>query len=301
MARSAHLIEPDTAPATLRSADAPAGDLRWQAPITDADFDYFRQIAYRQAGIFIADYKRNMVFRRVSKRLRALGLERFSDYRALLDRSGQGPELQNLVNVLTTNKTSFFREEHHFRFLRRSALPALQERAKSGTKRLRIWSAGSSSGEEPYSIAMTLRSSLDDITSWDARILATDIDTDMVNHGRRGIYARELLEDIPDEHRRRYTGSAESKTFSMTPDVKSLVAFRHHNLLGAWPMNGPFDMIFCRNVVIYFDREAKRSLFDRFAEILTPDGLLFIGHSESLFRISQRFRMVGQSVYQRIG
>ncbi len=273
----------------------------WSAPISDEDFTYFRQVAYRQAGISIAEHKRNMVFRRVSKRMRALGLETLSDYRGFLEGPGRNLEMQNLVNVLTTNKTSFFRENHHFRFLRMTALPALRARCNSEKRRLRIWSAGCSSGEEPYSIAMTLGASFDDLLSWDARILATDIDTDMVEHGRLGVYANESLADLPVDLRGPYIEPRDAQSFSLTSDLKKLITFRHLNLLGAWPMKGPFDMIFCRNVVIYFDRETKQALVDRFADILAPDGLLFIGHSESLFKISGRFKMVGQSVYQRIG
>lgn len=271
----------------------------WHAPISDEDFDYFRQIAYRQAGISIADYKRNMVFRRVSKRVRALGLDTVSDYRAFLDSPRRESEMQNLVNVLTTNKTSFFRENHHFRFLREMVIPTLQERRSTGTRRLRIWSAGCSSGEEPYSIAMTLKGSINDVCHWDLRILATDIDTDMVEQGRQGVYSNEFLNDIPADFRSRFVRPAEAGTFGMCRELKGLIAFRHLNLLGSWPMKGPFDMIFCRNVVIYFDKETKKNLFDRFAEILAEDGLLFIGHSESLFKVSQRFTMVGQSVYRR--
>ena len=272
----------------------------WRAPISDEDFSYFRNIAYRHAGISIADYKRNMVFRRVSKRVRALGLEKLSDYRTFLEGPGRNLEMQNLVNVLTTNKTSFFREDHHFQFLRMTALPGLQTGCNAERKRLRIWSAGCSSGEEPYSIAMTLNASFDDLPGWDARILATDIDTEMVEHGRRGVYANEVLADIPVKMRETCVEPHDSRSFAMTSDLKKLIAFRHLNLLGAWPMKGPFDMVFCRNVVIYFDRETKQALVDRFANILAPEGLLFIGHSESLFKISERFKTVGQSVYQRI-
>ena len=148
---------------------------------------------------------------------------------------------------------------------------------------------------------MTLKASFDDLAAWDARILATDIDTDMVEEGSRGIYANDMLDDIPGEFRRRFVEPHDEQSFSMPQDLKDLVAFRHLNLLGAWPMKGPFDMIFCRNVVIYFDRETKKTLIDRFADILAPGGLLFVGHSESLFRISERFEMVDQSVYRRTG
>lgn len=280
---------------------SPQQNLNWKAPISDEDFDYFRGIAYSEAGISIADYKRNMVFRRVSKRVRALGLANVEDYRVFLDGPGRNAEMQPLVNALTTNKTSFFREVHHFRYMSKETLPDLVAATpKQSRRRLRIWSAGCSSGEEPYSIAMTLRENIQVLGQWDARILATDIDTDMVNHGKLGIYQDEFLDDIPADLQAKYTKLAADGHFQMEYGLKQLIAFKPLNLLGEWPMKGPFDMIFCRNVVIYFDKPTKQVLFDRFADLLKPDGLLFIGHSESLFKVSKRFKVVGQSVYQKI-
>jgi chemotaxis protein methyltransferase CheR len=285
----------------LDDAHQIAVDYNWTAPITDEEFNFFREIAHREAGIWIAEFKRNMVFRRVSKRVRALGLNTIEDYCAYINSENWENERQPLINALTTNKTSFFREDHHFRFLETSNLPDLvAEAGKGGSKRLRIWSAGCSSGEEPYSIAMTLHKMIDRLGDWDARILATDIDTEMVEHGQRGIYINEFFEDIPPEYRQKFTAAADGGHFRMTFPLKKLISFKALNLLGPWPMRGPFDMIFCRNVVIYFDKPTKQELFDRFADILKPDGLLFIGHSESLFKVTKRFRMVGQSVYQRI-
>lgn len=281
----------------------PAGiDYNWTAPISDEEFNYFRAIAHREAGIWIAEFKRNMVFRRVSKRVRALNLNSIADYREYLDDVGKWEhERQPLINALTTNKTSFFREDHHFRFLEGEELPRLLSEVRGGgSKRLRIWSAGCSSGEEAYSIAMTLYKSIDKLSEWDARILATDIDTEVVDHGRQGIYFNEFLDDIPEDYRKKYATPVDGDSFRLAFSLKKLITFKALNLLGPWPMKGPFDMIFCRNVVIYFDKPTKQELFDRFADILKPGGLLYIGHSESLFKVTKRFRMVGQSVYQRI-
>ncbi len=284
----------------IEDAQQLAVEYNWTAPISDEEFNHFRNIAHREAGIWIAEFKRNMVFRRVSKRVRALGLNTIQEYCDYLDGDNWEQERQPLINALTTNKTSFFRENHHFRFLESETLPQLVSDARDGgSTKLRIWSAGCSSGEEPYSIAMTLYKCIDKLAEWDARILATDIDTEMVDHGRQGIYINEFLDDIPDDFRKKYVSNVDANRFRLAYPLKKLITFKALNLLGAWPMKGPFDMIFCRNVVIYFDQPTKRALFDRFADILKPDGLLFIGHSESLFKVTKRFRMVGQSVYQR--
>jgi chemotaxis protein methyltransferase CheR len=285
----------------LEDAQQPAVEYNWTAPISDEEFNYFRTIAHREAGIWIADFKRNMVFRRVSKRVRALGLNTIAEYCDYLNGDNWEGERQPLVNALTTNKTSFFRENHHFRYLESEMLPRLVADAGiGGSTRLRIWSAGCSSGEEAYSIAMTLYKCIDRLAEWDARILATDIDTEMVDHGRHGIYINEFLDDIPEDFRKKYVRAVDGDRFRLAYPLKKLITFKALNLLNPWPMKGPFDMIFCRNVVIYFDQPTKKALFDRFANILKPDGLLFIGHSESLFKVTRRFRMVGQSVYQRI-
>ena len=279
---------------------SPGVNFGWTAPISDAEFDYFRGIAHTEAGISIADFKRNMVFRRVSKRIRTLGLKDVAAYCDYLKSDHWERERQPLINALTTNKTSFFREDHHFTYLQNMYFPEFRKQAaKNGNRRLRIWSAGSSSGEEPYSIAMTLHDSIDDLGNWDARILATDIDTEMIDHSKRGVYLNEFLDDIPDTLQTKYTKPDIPGHFRLDQRLKQLITFKPLNLLESWPMKGPFDMIFCRNVVIYFDKPTKQVLFDRFAEILKPDGLLMIGHSESLFKVTKRFKMVGQSVYQR--
>jgi chemotaxis protein methyltransferase CheR len=211
--------------------------------------------------------------------------------------------LQNLINVLTTNKTAFFREKHHFEHLATQALPSLLEDCSArGTRRLRIWSAGCSSGEEAYTIAMTLHDSVPNLANWDARILATDIDTEVIEQGRRGVYDTGDTKVIPPMTRRKFLEpmAGDKTQMRMVDDLRPLINYRPLNLLGAWPMTGCFDVIFCRNVVIYFDKPTQRVLFDRFADILRDNCFLYIGHAESLYKVTERFRVVGKGVYRKI-
>ncbi len=270
--------------------------------LTEKSFDFIRVLLREQTGITLAGNKRDMVYRRLIKRLRVLGLDSFEAYCDHLSGPDRDAEIRQMKNALTTNLTKFFRERHHFEHLAKVALPPLVERAeRCGARRLRIWSAGCSSGEEPHSIAITLCRHMRELDTWDARILATDIDTDMIEAGRAGLYQRRIIEDIPPHLRKRFflDAGAEGEC-QVTDDARSLITFKPLNLLQTWPMKGPFDVIFCRNVVIYFDKPTQRSLFDRFADILKDDGFLYIGHSESLFNVTDRFRSQGQSIYQKV-
>lgn len=243
-----------------------------------------------------------MMFRRLSRRLTARGLNDFDEYCALLDSPEGQSEMQMMVNALTTNKTEFFRENHHFSHFARTAIPAVIGAGAVQRKRLRIWSAGCSSGQEPYSIAMTLARAVPDLASYDARILATDIDTEVLAKAERGIYSSQDLAAVPDDLRHTFFQPADGQPghFRAMAELRALTAFLPLNLIGDWPMKGRFDVIFCRNVVIYFDKPTQARLFDRFADILMPGGFLYIGHSESLFRISDRYGDIGQSIYRRI-
>lgn len=272
--------------------DPPRGTL----VITDEDFARIVALVYDASGIKLGENKRDLVYGRLRRRLRVLGLGSFAAYCDLLDGPDGAAERTHLVNAITTNLTGFFREAHHFEYLSSELLPGLP---RSG-RRLRIWSAGCSSGEEPYSIAMTMVSAMPDLAEWDARVLATDIDTEMVAHGSAGIYAAERVAAIPEAIRRAHVERIDADSVSMAPHLRSLIAFRSLNLLGPWPMRGPFDIIFCRNVVIYFDKPTQRALFDRFANMLSPGGHLFIGHSESLFRVSDRFQHLGRTIYRKL-
>ena len=265
----------------------------------DRDFRDLAKLVRAQTGIVLSDAKRELVYGRLARRLRALGLESFSAYRSLLA-GPEGPlEMGRMINAVTTNLTSFFREPHHFEFLAANVLKPAQA-AGARPKRLRIWSAGCSSGEEPYSIAMTLRATIADLDRWDALILATDIDTDMVASGAEGIYAEGRDDGVPNAYRSRFVERLPDGRAAMSDTLRSLIRFKQLNLMEDWPMRGPFDVIFCRNVVIYFDKPTQSRLFDRFADLLTPDGWLIVGHSESLFRVTERFKPVGRTIYQRI-
>jgi chemotaxis protein methyltransferase CheR len=268
---------------------------------TDADFNCLRQLAGRHTGISLSDHKRDLVYGRLTRRLRAHGLVRFRDYCALLENDA-GDELEQFTNAITTNLTSFFRELHHFEFLGHEVVPMLLERYRQ-TRRLRIWSAGCSSGEEPYSLAITLREAITDIDRRDVRILATDVDSDMVQTAVAGIYPEDRIQNIDSSVVQRWflrgKGTNSGKV-RVAQNLRRLVTFRQLNLIDSWPMRGEFDAIFCRNVVIYFDKPTQRVLFDRFAHIMHPDSYLFIGHSETLHNVSDRFQLIGKTIYRRI-
>ena len=265
----------------------------------DAEFETIRRLVGERTGIVLSDAKRDMVYGRLARRLRALGLRSFSDYLArLLD--GDAEEMVAFTNALTTNLTAFFREPHHFEYLQQTLLPALMQH-KQGNRRLRIWSAGCSTGEEPYSIAMVVRETVPE--DWDVKILATDLDSDVVRHAREGIYRAERVEGLSRERLRRWVRRGKGDKAGlvrMAPALRQLITFKTLNLMESWPMRGPFDFIFCRNVVIYFSKDTQRVLFDRFADLLPADGHLFIGHSESLHRVTDRFRLLGQTIYRKV-
>lgn len=311
--RNTHLTDPSVKPAPTHrvaagssvgaaSAALAFGYEQRPPPITDKEFGFIRQLAMTHAGISLADYKRNMVYRRVTKRLRALDLVHVADYCRLLADPANAAEIEELINALTTNKTSFFREGHHFEHFAKVALPKIMERAAlDHNRRLRVWSAGCSSGQEPYSLAMTLLDNAQKITGWDVRILATDIDTDILAKAQAGVYARDDMTTVPPALMRAFVDNVagDPEHCRISDRVRAHVVFKPLNLHEPWPMRGPFDSIFCRNVVIYFDKPTQCALFDRFADILRDGGYLYLGHSESLYKVSDRFRPMGQSIYQK--
>ncbi|MCP5150003.1 MAG: protein-glutamate O-methyltransferase CheR [Ectothiorhodospiraceae bacterium] len=271
-----------------------------QLTLSDAEFERLRRLVREHTGISLSDAKRTLVYGRISRRIRALGLSGFPAYCALLEKDG-GDEIEQFTNAITTNLTSFFRESHHFDYLRDKVVTPLKGRT---SQRLRIWSAGCSTGEEPYSIAITLAEALPRQALGDVRVLATDIDSNVLRHAEAGVYDLERVAGLPEETQRRWfkKGAGPNKgKVRAADDLRELISFRQLNLLGSWPMRGPFDVIFCRNVVIYFDRDTQRELFKRYADMLPIGGHLFIGHSESLFNLTDRFELVGRTVYRRIG
>jgi chemotaxis protein methyltransferase CheR len=264
---------------TGQAAETAEWSVSPQVAMSDADFDAFAQLIHARTGIVINQSKRSMLISRLSRRLRDVGLTDFGSYRKLLSSSAGAEEHRNFVSAITTNVTSFFREPGHFDVLARMT-PDLAARASAGD-RVRIWSAGCSSGEEPYSIAMTLREHWPNMDRADVRILATDIDPAMVATARRGVYsAQQIGDDPPALLRRNATRQAQTEDFSVDPSLRHNLRFEELNLLGPWPFTGMFDVIFCRNVVIYFDAPTRMGLWQRFAERLRPGGTLFVGHSE---------------------
>jgi chemotaxis protein methyltransferase CheR len=250
----------------------------------EEDFAALRQLVKELTGINLTDQKRELVYGRLSRRLRALGLVSFRDYRELI-KSDRG-ELVQLINAITTNLTAFFREAHHFTYLREQVLRPLAENAR-GKRRVRIWSAGCSTGEEPYSIAMSVLEALPDVARWDVRILATDLDSDVLERARRGVYSPERLRDLdPALIERYFTQVQEPRgpAYRVAPALGSMITFKQLNLMHPLPMKGPLDAIFCRNVVIYFDKDTQRDLFARVANLQASGAMLFLGHSETLFR-----------------
>lgn len=264
--------------------------------MTQKDFDEIAALAMTHTGIVLGSHKINMVYARIARRLRVLGLTTFKSYLAYLNANFQA-ESTEFINALTTNLTSFFRENHHFDYLRSEVFPKLK---KQGNKRLRIWSSGCSIGQEAYSIAITLKQSSFP-NDWDMKILATDLDSNVIEKGAQGIYPADSITSLPDSIKQSYfKHSHDGKTIRVKDALRDMVYFKRLNLLEDWPVKGPFDIIFCRNVVIYFNKETQRTLFDRYANLLPIGGYLFIGHSESLNGISTRFESIGNTIYKKI-
>lgn len=270
--------------------------------LSETDFVAFQSLAYAAAGIHLADNKREMLATRLARRLHALGL---TDYRAyyqiLTSGDPSGEEREHFINSVTTNKTQFFREPHHFEFLRDQLIPELRARAAAGgPKRLRIWSAACSSGEEPYSIAMIAHRELMR-AGFTIEIVASDIDTEMLARAEAGVYSTAQLADVPPELRHAYFAPAGS-AWQVRAELRSLIALHRVNLIhDAFPCAGPFDAIFLRNVIIYFDRPSQATLFQRLGGYLAATGYLFVGHSESLSHLTDAFSLAGQTIYRPHG
>ncbi len=274
-----------------------AGDFAF----TERDFRDIAGMLYEDARIHLTESKATLVYSRLVKRLRALNLESFRAYCELLGAADGVEERRQMLSALTTNVTRFFREGHHFTHLETVALPPLLEKARRG-ERLRIWSAACSTGEEPYSIAMTLLGLEPEAAALDIRILATDIDPYVLQRGRAGVYPANSLGDIPPATRQRHfrPAAGDPAQLAVSDEMRELVAFRPLNLNSRWPMRGDFQAIFCRNVVIYFDQPTQHGLWGKFAQKLVPDGFLYIGHSERVAGpASNCFENVGITTYRR--
>jgi len=264
---------------------------------TQLDFERVCRLIYEHAGISLSPSKQEMVYSRLARRLRACNLSRFSDYLALLE-ADDAPEWEAFINSLTTNLTAFFRESHHFPMLAEHVRRCWQARREPP----RVWCCAASTGEEPYSIAMTLVDALGGHTP--AAVLATDVDTNVLAKGETGIYGSERVDKLSAEQLQRFflKGSgAREGTVRVRDELRAMITFRRLNLLDpSWPLRGPFDAIFCRNVMIYFDKPTQRRILERFAPLLRDDGLLFAGHSESFFHTADLFRLRGKTVYEPV-
>ncbi len=267
----------------------------------DREFDFLRGVVERNAGIVLGPNKKQLVQGRLARRLRELNLRSFHQYCELVKDSGP-EELVALINAITTNVTAFFRENHHLEALGEYMLPeAMQRNAQS--RRLRIWSAGCSSGEEPYSIAMVAAETLPITPRWELKILATDIDTEVVSSAARGMFSADKLSGISQAQLRRWfqKGSGANQGLVKARDeLISSISFRTLNLMQEWPVRGPFDVIFCRNVMIYFDAATRDRLVRRFAALIADGGYLCLGHSESIHGPSAGFKLVGRTIYKKV-
>ena len=263
--------------------------------LSEREFARVKSRVYQVAGISLSDAKRTLVISRLSKIVRNLGLPSFDAYVDFLERGGSAQNGQDFVNALTTNLTRFYREDHHFDHLRKHVQTLLATKPRGS--RLRIWSAGCSTGQEPYTIGMDLLGAFPDLKRWDFKILGTDIDTAVLEKAAHGVYPESELSGLSHERAAPLVRLGDG-TIRVPDAVRALVSFKPLNLIGPWPMRGPFDAIFCRNVAIYFDKATQGEVFGRFSQLMAPEGFLYIGHSENLGSGGDGFRLVGKTIYQ---
>ena len=265
--------------------------------MTEADYRFISQTVYDECGIVLSDQKKDMVYSRIARRIRALKLSNFATYLEYLQ-NNKDLEFVEFINAITTNLTSFFREPHHFEFLKKTIIPEIKQNHRLD-KRVRIWSAGCSTGMEPYTIAMSTVNSFP--SDWDFKILATDLDTNVLATAMNGVYEGNSVTGINDELlKSHFLHNAQGDQYKVKEKLRRLITFKQLNLLENWPMKGGFDVIFCRNVVIYFDLETKNKLFSRYAEMLRPNGYLILGHSETMSREVTEFKPLGNTIYQKV-
>ncbi len=264
---------------------------------TDKDFKFVQWFMHKHVGIYLSDKKMPMVYGRIARRLRDVNLTTFAEYRPLIEEEGE--ERVNFINSLTTNKTNFFREKHHFDYVSEQLVPHWIETRKS---RVRLWSAGCSTGEEPYSYMSVLAGHhlFDHVA--DVKLLATDLDTNVLNKAEKGLYSDEVIKTIPDTYLK--AGFVKGKgtqqgLIKAKSSLQSRMIFRQLNLHSPWPFKGPFDVISCRNVMIYFDKPTQQQLLLRFHEYLSDDGVLFIGHSEGVGDCADKFESLGHTIFKK--
>lgn len=268
-------------------------DTNKEFDFTTEDFERVRGLIYQRAGISLSDSKQEMVYSRLARRLRATGISSFVDYLNMLEEGSDPEEWVAFTNALTTNLTSFFREEHHF--------PLLAEFATKIKEPISVWCSASSTGEEPYSIAITLCEAFHKMNP-QVKIIATDIDTNVLKTGADGVYNIDRLDKMSNGRIKKFflrgTGSNDGQV-RVRPELREMIQFKQLNLLAdSWPINGSFDIIFCRNVMIYFDKPTQKKILQRFAPLLKPHGLLFVGHSENFSYLTDTFHLRGKTVYE---
>ncbi|MBP6877871.1 MAG: protein-glutamate O-methyltransferase [Phenylobacterium sp.] len=286
-----------TSPVDTRArGGAAAGLVEGEFLFTEDDFKKIANILHSHAGIALAEGKAALVYSRLAKRLRTLGLRSFREYCSLVEGQQGVDERQAMMAALTTNVTRYFREPHHFDHLREVVMPKLAETARRGG-RVRLWSAACSNGQEPYSMAITVLGALPEAANLDVKILATDIDPNMIAEGKAGVYREDAVAPVPLDLRRKWFKKS-GAGWEVADELRELVAFRELNLIGDWPMKGKFDVIFCRNVVIYFDEPTQERIWSRFAPALVPGGTLYIGHSERVSGpATNQFETTGLTTY----
>jgi len=270
--------------------------------MTEDEFRRISALVKRLCGINLRTGKQELVKARLGKRLRELGLSDFEQYLDHVERDETGDELTVMLDSLSTNVTSFFREPPHFAYLRERILPRLTAERMSLGRRLRVWSAGCSSGEEVYSVAICVHEGIPDLERWDAKILATDLSTQMLARVREGVYDEHGLRDVAPALQTKYFRFVDTEAgprYRVANCIRRLVHVARLNLTGLWPMHGPFDLIVCRNVMIYFDRPTQAELVSRFDTLLRPGGTLFVGHAESLAGVPHNLRYIQPAVYEK--
>jgi len=266
---------------------------------TPKDFKFLSKIIHERTGIVVSDDKFNMFYSRLSRRVRSLKLNSFKQYCDVVRDDNEGTETSELINAITTNLTAFFRENHHFEYLSNTVFPELAQ--KNPDRRIKIWSAGCSTGEEPYSLAITLKES-PLMANWNIELKATDLDSNVVATASRGVYSMSRVEGMTKNRLKRwfYKGAGKQQGLvKVKPELNQLIEFGQLNLMDNWSQE-PQDVIFCRNVIIYFNKETKAKLVEKYADCLKPGGYLFIGHSESLYKITDRFELIGNTIYRKV-
>ena len=274
--------------------------------IEDNEFNYLKDIVYQKTGIALAAHKKIMLQSRLNIRLRQNQIANFKDYVSKLksDNTFFNNEIPEIINRITTNKTDFYRENHHFEYLKNTFLPQFEENSKKTMrKKLRIWCSAASTGEEPYTIAITVLDYFQNKPGWDIKIIASDIDTNVLAIAEKGIYKEDRVTVIRSDIKQKYFTVSENgkdKDYTVKPILKSIIEYKKINLLEEpYPFRENFDLIFCRNVIIYFDKKTQTQIFNAFEKNLYDEGILIIGHSETLFGISEAFKFLGQTIYQK--